>query len=366
MFKKESIDNNQIHILFWKSKNIMGESYDTFSNEIQIGDIVLSPYICEDGSVSIEEIESIGIVTGPAEDPIHVDPQYVDTNFVDKHHTYSSSRSVYWIAKNIRTNIVNYNDNIYLATNPMYRLPRMTLETVKEIVTQLRTVSSKPHVFIIDERNRGNISKIFGELITLIEPTKRLGGREGTTIQLPYSKQEFGVPSNIYLIGTMNTADRSLALLDTALRRRFTFVEMLPEPDQLRDIIIERIKLVEILRRMNERMEILYDREHTLGHAYFMPLKASPTLEHLAEIFSTKIVPLLQEYFYCDYEKIRLILGDNQVDDTDSTAFIHRIRVDSQTLFGKFVEDIAEYQYIINKPAFLLPEAYQKIVNSEK
>lgn len=365
-FKKDCIENNHISILFYKPKNYRSEFYDIFANEMQIGDIVLSPYTDEEnGMGSIEEIDAIGVVTGPAEDPIHVKPEFVK-DFVDKKSIYSSSRSIYWVAKNIRKNIVNYNNNRYLATNPMYRIPNMTLETVKEIVTQLRTVSSKPHVFIIDEINRGNISKIFGELITLIEPTKRLGEREGTTVQLPYSKQEFGVPSNIYLLGTMNTADRSLALLDTALRRRFTFVEMLPEPDLLRDIIIEGINLADILKKMNERIEILYDREHTLGHAYFMPLKDSPTLEHLAEIFSTKIIPLLQEYFYCDYEKIRLILGDNQVDNTDSTAFIHRIRADSQTLFGKFVEDIAEYRYVINKPAFRLPAAYQKIVSSEE
>ncbi|HJK77421.1 MAG TPA: AAA family ATPase [Methanocorpusculum sp.] len=344
--KTDCFENNRIRISVYESDDNGKTILNAFMNKMRIGDVVLSLY-------SNKEIDGIGIITGPAED-------------LDDVETYRRSRPVHWVATNIRVNILTYNDNKVLTTGTVYRLPSMTLETVKEIVTQLRTVSSKPHVFIIDEINRGNISKIFGELITLIEPTKRLGEREGTTVQLPYSKQEFGVPSNIYLLGTMNTADRSLALLDTALRRRFTFVEMLPEPDQLRDIIIEGINLANILKKMNERIEILYDREHTLGHAYFMPLKDSPTLEHLAEIFSTKIIPLLQEYFYCDYEKIRLVLGDNQVDNTDSTAFIHRIRADSQTLFGKFVEDIAEYRYVINKPAFRLPAAYQKIVSSEE
>ncbi|MCZ0860414.1 AAA family ATPase [Methanocorpusculum sp. MG] len=344
--KTDCFENNRIRISFSEFDNSRKKILDAFMNKMKVGDIVLSLY-------SNKEIDGVGIITGPAED-------------LDDVEIYRRSRTVHWVATNIRVNILTYNNNKLLTTGTVYRLPSMTLETVKEIVTQLRTVSSKPHVFIIDEINRGNISKIFGELITLIEPTKRLGEREGTTVQLPYSKQEFGVPSNIYLIGTMNTADRSLALLDTALRRRFIFVEMLPEPDQLRDIIIEGINIADILKRMNERIEILYDRDHTLGHAYFMPLKDSPNLEHIAEIFSTKIIPLLQEYFYCDYEKIRLVLGDNQVNDTDPTAFIHRIRVDSQTLFGKFVEDMAEYRYVINKPAFLLPEAYQKIVNSEK
>ena len=167
-------------------------------------------------------------------------------------------------------------------------------------------------VFIIDEINRGNISKIFGELITLIEETKRVGKAEGMQTLLPYSMKPFGVPENVYIIGTMNTADRSIATIDTALRRRFEFKEMLPDADVVAGISVGNLSIKELLSRMNRRITVLYDREHTIGHAYFMPLRDDNSVEKLAEIFKNKVIPLLQEYFYEDCEKIRLVLGDNQ------------------------------------------------------
>ena len=159
-------------------------------------------------------------------------------------------------------------------------------------------------VAIIDEINRGNISRIFGELITLIEESKR-----GTKVILPYSQTEFYVPSNLYILGTMNTADRSIAMLDIALRRRFHFIEMMPQPSLLGDC--EGVDLCELLTALNERIEYYYDREHAVGHAYFMGSSGSiRTIAELREVFSTKIIPLLQEYFFDDYERIRLILND--------------------------------------------------------
>ena len=159
-------------------------------------------------------------------------------------------------------------------------------------------------IAIIDEINRGNISRIFGELITLIEESKR-----GTSVILPYSQTEFSVPPNLYILGTMNTADRSIAMLDTALRRRFDFIEMMPEPTLLGNC--EGVDLCELLTALNERIEYYYDREHAIGHAYFMNSDGCiRTLTELREVFSTKIIPLLQEYFFDDYERIRLILND--------------------------------------------------------
>ncbi|MCF0129319.1 MAG: AAA family ATPase, partial [Pseudobutyrivibrio sp.] len=179
-------------------------------------------------------------------------------------------------------------------------------------------------VFIIDEINRGNISKIFGELITLIEDTKRAGLPEATSAVLPYSKEEFSVPSNIHILGTMNTADRSIALMDTALRRRFSFVEMMPNPDLLSGIKIQGLDVSRMLERINKRIEYLYDREHTIGHAFFMCLRDDMSVEKLASIFSKSVIPLLQEYFYEDYEKIQLVLGDNAKTNEDTKFIIDK------------------------------------------
>lgn len=164
----------------------------------------------------------------------------------------------------------------------------------------------KPYIIIIDEINRGNVSKIFGELITLIEPSKRIGANEELKVRLPYSKDEFGVPKNVYIIGTMNTADRSITSLDTALRRRFEFVEMMPKPSELSKI--EDIDLQELLKAINTRIEYLLDREKTIGHAFFMGIK---DLNDLKNVFQNKIIPLLQEYFYNDYALINAVLNDN-------------------------------------------------------
>ena len=215
---------------------------------------------------------------------------------------------------------------------------------------------AKNYVFIIDEINRGNISKIFGELITLIETTKRIDAAEELRVSLPYSGLNFGVPDNIYVIGTMNTADRSIAMIDTALRRRFSFIEIRPDSSLLRDIVIDRIDIAEMLDTMNRRITVLLDREHIIGHSYFLPLKTDPSVENLAEIFGSKIIPLLQEYFYDDYEKIQLVLGDNQK-DTDSNRFIIK-KNDAAKLFGDADIDNPIF-YEVNQEALKRIDAYE-------
>jgi len=165
----------------------------------------------------------------------------------------------------------------------------------------------KNHVLIIDEINRGNVSAIFGELITLLEEDKRLGQPEEVLLKLPYSKADFGVPSNLYIIGTMNTADRSVEALDTALRRRFSFVEVMPDYELLEDNNFQGFNLKEVLETINNRIESLLDRDHTVGHSYFLKVNDTASLVHA---FKNCIIPLLQEYFYGDYEKINLVLGD--------------------------------------------------------
>ena len=206
----------------------------------------------------------------------------------------------------------------------------------------------------------GNIAKIFGELITLIEESKRIGRHDATTVRLPNSKdededEEFGVPDNLYIIGTMNTADRSIALLDTALRRRFSFIEMMPDSTLVPDNI-EGVNCQELLRVMNDRIRVLLDREYQIGHTYFMGVSEK---DSLVAAFKNNIIPLLKEYFYDDWEKIDLVLNRNgfiQKSQIDSDLFKESELIDKQSKIYELLP-VEQWQY---------PKQYQKIYEKNK
>ena len=232
----------------------------------------------------------------------------------------------------------------------------------KNICERAKNNQDKNYVLIIDEINRGNISKIFGELITLLEPTKRLGESEELKIRLPYSGEEFGVPKNLYILGTMNTADRSIALLDIALRRRFNFIEMPPKYDLLREKIEvenDKIELQELLKAINNRIEFLLDKDHLIGHSYLVKVE---TFDDLKEVFRNSIMPLLQEYFYDDFEKIKVVLN---IDEKDKDSFI--IKKETPQNFSGTLKTRLDKKsvYEINEKAFDDHKKYSKIYPEE-
>ncbi len=212
------------------------------------------------------------------------------------------------------------------------------------------------YALFIDEINRGNVSAIFGELITLIEDDKRIGEENALTVKLPYSKKDLGVPSNLHIIGTMNTADRSVEALDTALRRRFAFEEIMPLPHLLQNISFNGFDLQEVLETINKRIEALLDRDHCIGHSYFIKIKSEDTAA-LKQTFENKIIPLLQEYFYHDYEKIALILGQ---------GFIERKEVKVEfASFAKLEEPEMIPSYELIKENGDIEAAVRKLLNSK-
>jgi 5-methylcytosine-specific restriction enzyme B len=245
----------------------------------------------------------------------------------------------------------------------------------KELCRRARSAPDQRFAMVIDEINRGNISKILGELITLIEPDKREGASNALSVTLPYSGERFSVPANVDIIGTMNTADRSLALLDTALRRRFEFVPVMPdardEPGAplagLRVSLGEQvIDVPRMLSAINQRVEALYDRDHCIGHAYFTRLAEVPDgderLVALQQVFSTRILPLLEEYFFEDWQKIRLVLADNQ--KSAAKQFVRESADHEDDLSRLFGGDhgldsyTTKRRYAVQDAAFSNPDAY--------
>ena len=256
-------------------------------------------------------IRAIGKVVGNYE--------YIEESPFAEYPSYNHFRKVEWIYSDSKLISVDEIYNKKFSQQTIYKLDKNEIKSnffkneVEKDVIKLPK-NPKNFVLVIDEINRGNVSSIFGELITLIEKDKRAGGNEELSVMLPYSKKEFKVPRNVYLVGTMNTADRSIEALDTALRRRFSFQEMPPKPyliaeeSSLKETkgFIGEIDVVKILDTINNRIEKLIDKDHKIGHSYFMNIK---TKDDLIKAFKDKVIPLLEEYFFGDFGKIGLVLG---------------------------------------------------------
>ncbi len=348
LVKAECFNKGQI-IFDWKTRSEEQPSSSAFASivkledKMNVGDIVVS----YEGKSST--IDAIGIITGEA-------------IYDEEKPNCRWSCGVKWLQKNITHDIQELNGNKYFSNDAIQHLRRVSVADLLNLIEPKQPSAKQNYVFIIDEINRGNISKIFGELITLIENTKRGGMPEAASATLPYSGDDFSVPSNVYILGTMNTADRSIALMDTALRRRFQFIEMMPDSSVLDGIMIDDLNVAEMLDTINRRIEVLYDREHTIGHAFFTSLKdENATIEKLQSIFKKSIIPLLQEYFYEDYEKIQLVLGDNAKSSLDY-KFISDEKIKTNIFKGKGLDlDLPENKYSINRKAFQHIESYIEI-----
>lgn len=295
-----------------------------FSQDAKPGDLVL----CINSNTSVE---AVGVITG----------EYIyNSEGLPTRDDFCHQLPIKWLAKDFTVDFKVLNDNKQFNLPTFYPLSRLNvsntishlLENNIEVSTTKIQTNPSNYVLIIDEINRGNISKIFGELITLIEPSKRSGNnKEALYATLPNSGSRFSVPNNLYIIGTMNTADRSLAMMDTALRRRFDFIEMMPKPELFKGLVVKGIDLEQLLETMNKRIEVLYDREHTLGHAFLIPVLNALNSDDDAEekafselkyTFKNKIIPLLEEYFFEDWNKIRLVLGDNRKEKSELKQYI--------------------------------------------
>jgi Cdc6-like AAA superfamily ATPase len=320
-----------------KPKDFAIQVVNTFVNKINKGDLV----IISDGN---HKFRAIAEITGD---------YYCLTREQAEASYFQQARSVKWLLTYDQSRPKEELFKKNLSQMTLYQLHDRTVSREKlELLLKddAPAIQDKQYAIVIDEINRGNISKIFGELITLIEPSKREGQPEALSVTLPYSKEPFSVPSNLHIIGTMNTADRSLALLDTALRRRFDFIEMMPDYDVLKNEAddnyqVKGIHLALMLKAMNDRIEYLYDREHILGHAFLIPVvelikngDEGKAFEELKIVFMNKILPLLEEYFYEDWSKIALVLGDNQKDSTaliEQRFVVEQAGINVSALFGR-------------------------------
>ena len=310
--RRECMENNHIRIGWddygpvisdetdWSIYNGEGKQIlDAYINKMKIGDIVMSCY-------SSQTIDAIGVVVG-------------DYEFEDKFPNYKRVRRVNWLVKNINENIVEMNDGKTMTLGTVYRLNSITLDNVKSILEKYNTSSKmeendKAYVMVIDELNRGNVSKVFGELITLLEADKRKGRINAESVVLPYSKKTFHIPNNVYLIATMNTADRSLGSLDYAIRRRFAFIAEKPfglEVDGFDEDLFEKVSSL-FVKNFDEYKESSWDltmklepadtlseeykpEDVWIGHSYFL-MQDEEGNDNTTDRLLYEIIPLLEEY----------------------------------------------------------------------
>lgn len=335
-------------------------SLRNFGFGIQPGDVVVV-------LKTVKTIQSVGVVTGSYKyEPVVAEGVRKD---------YVHKLPVHWLATGLDFDVTALNSDTQLTLQTVYRLWNMSWPKLQQALldakVQLKGLPAPsarkalPYVLVIDEINRGNVSRIFGELITLLEPSKREGAAEALSVTLPYSKTRFSVPGNVYIIGTMNTTDRSLAGLDVALRRRFEFEELMPAPEVLSDVTVTEgavsVNIAQLLRVMNERIEALLDREHQLGHAYFMELREDASLARLAQVFKNRVIPLLQEYFFDDWERIAWVLNDHR--KPEAQRFVTKHGRSLEALFGSnHGVQAVDKRWCINKDAFKALGSFKAVI----
>ena len=316
-----------------------------FRGAMNVGDIV----IISDGN---HKFRAIAEITGDYE---FVPPAETDGDFISSDGLYCHRRSVKWLANLDESLPAKTISDKNFTQISCYNLKKgkINFDVLQDLINPAgeneansEVPSGDNFVLIIDEINRANISKVFGELITLLEPDKRLGsGVNALEVTLPYSGNKFGVPQNLYILGTMNTADRSIALLDTALRRRFSFKEMMPDYSVIARTV-EGVDLAAFLKALNNRIEWMFDRDHQIGHSYFTKVDNLGDLDH---VLREKIIPLLTEYFYEDWNKVCVALNDT------GNLFVKK----EQLIAPKLQESEEEerFRFMVNDKPFPL-EAY--------
>lgn len=337
---KESVKESfKIHFPEANDNSFNINAINRFKNIIKCDDLV----IISQGNY---KVRAIGKITGE---------YYYDQN---TEIPYNHFRKVQWLYNGRTIDVKDIMKDKVFSQQAIYTFYNEDLKfnKIKELISNKTVVNTvKNYVLIIDEINRGNISKIFGELITLIEDDKRIGEKNELKVTLPYSNESFGIPNNLYIIGTMNTADRSIALLDTALRRRFDFIEYMPK-EELLPTNVDGINVHQLVKTINDRIEFLFDRDHKIGHAYF--IKEDLKFEDIVSIMKKKVIPLLQEYFYDDWEKIELILGGSSK-SKNNNYLLNKTIIKANSLFKKnltyIYPDQVKYSIVDNptKQAFI-------------